>query len=68
MAVEPKRRSGRPKKPEHEKVQYQRIAVYADDYSKLVDEIAKRNEGKPKEERIKLTDVFAGMVNRYVRN
>jgi hypothetical protein len=52
-----KKRSGRPKKAEHEKVQYQRIAVYTKDYEKLIDKIAKKG--------VKLTDAFTDMVNKY---
>lgn len=56
--VEQKRRSGRPKKAEHDKVQYQRIAVYAQDYSKLLEKIAKRGN-------MKLTDAFTEMVENF---
>lgn len=63
--MEEKRRSGRPKKAEHEKVQYQRIAVYSQDYVRLGEEIKRRNEGKEPKERIKLTDVFTEMVKLY---
>lgn len=62
----PKRRSGRPKKAEHEKVQYQRIAVYAQDYLRLAKEIEKRNEGKARGERLKLTDAFTDMVSDFI--
>lgn len=62
-----RRRSGRPKKPEHEKVQYQRIAVYAEDYSKLVSEISKRNKGKLPSDKLKLTDAFSAMVDNYTK-
>ncbi len=54
---EQKKRSGRPKKAEHEKVQYQRIAVYSQDYEKLVEKITKRG--------VKLTDAFTEMVKKY---
>lgn len=54
-----KRRSGRPKKAEHEKVQYQRIAVYVEDYVKLVDHLEKND--------IQLTTAFTDMVQRYVK-
>jgi hypothetical protein len=60
-----KRRSGRPKKAEEDKVQYQRIAVYAKDYLKLVEKLSRRNKGKTKKERLKLTDAFTEMVNDY---
>lgn len=63
--MEEKRRSGRPKKAEHEKVQYQRIAVYSQDYVRLGEEIKRRNEKREASERIKLTDVFTEMVNLY---
>lgn len=56
---EPKRRSGRPKKAEYEKVQYQRIAVYFEDYQKLVKKIDKRG--------VKLTDAFTEMVSDYIK-
>lgn len=55
--MEAKRRSGRPKKAEHEKVQYQRIAVYLQDYEKLLVKIAKKG--------VKLTDAFTEMVDKY---
>lgn len=55
--METKRRSGRPKKAEHEKVKYQRIAVYAPDYERLVAKLAKSGA--------KLTDAFAQMVDDY---
>lgn len=51
------KRSGRPKIPEHEKVHYQRIAVYTEDYEKLVEELVKR--------KVKLTEAFAEMVAKY---
>ena len=66
METNKPRRSGRPKKAEADKVRYQRIAVYADDYSKLVDEINERNAGKIKSEKTKLTDAFQEMVKSYV--
>lgn len=52
-----KKRSGRPKKPESEKVSYQRIAVYTADYEKLVVALTKK--------RVKLTDAFTEMVEKY---
>lgn len=55
--MQEKRRSGRPKKAEHEKVQYQRIAVYNKDYLKLVEELDKRG--------IQLVDAFTEMVKLY---
>lgn len=54
-----KRRSGRPKKPDHEKVQYQRIAVYVKDYLKLVEHLEKND--------IQLTDAFSAMVENYTK-
>ena len=62
-----KRRSGRPRKAEHEKVQYQRIAVYAEDYSRLVERINERDKGKTKRERTKITDAFSEMVDDYIK-
>lgn len=62
-----KRRSGRPRKAEEDKVQYQRIAVYAHDYQRLGNEIERRNIGKPKKQRVKLTDAFTEMVNNYCK-
>lgn len=52
-----KRRSGRPKKAEEDKVKYQRIAVYLPDYLRLASEIGKRG--------VKLTDAFKEMVEKY---
>lgn len=66
METTEKRPSGRPRKADSDKVKYQRIAVYADDYSKLVEEINKRNNGKPVSKRVKLTDAFKEMVNSYL--
>lgn len=63
--MEPKRKSGRPKKAEHEKVQYQRIAVYLGDYRKLSDKLDGLNENRPNSERLKLTDAFTQMVADY---
>jgi hypothetical protein len=60
METQIKKRSGRPKKAEADKVQYQRIAVYVKDYSRLVEELNKRGE--------KLTDAFAKMVRNYCRS
>lgn len=65
--MEPKRKSGRPKKAEHEKVQYQRIAVYLDDYRKLSSKLDELNEGRPGPERLKLTDAFTQMVANYTK-
>ena len=62
-----KRKSGRPRKAEADKVKYQRIAVYAKDYSRLVAELEKRNAGKPKKEQIKLTDAMTKMVDNYCK-
>lgn len=59
METTVKRRSGRPKKAEHDRVQYQRIAVYLQDYQKLVDEISRRGT--------KLTDAFTEMVDNYCK-
>lgn len=58
--MEAKKRSGRPKKAEHEKVKYQRIAVYEKDYEKLVAVLAAQG-GK------KLTDAFSEMVADYTK-
>lgn len=57
METKKKRRSGRPKKAEADKVQYQRIAVYLSDYKALVEELDKRD--------VKLTDAFKEMVKVY---
>lgn len=65
METKVKRRSGRPKKAEADKVKYQRIAVYAQSYSKLLEKIEKRNRGKAKSKRIKLTAAFDEMVENY---
>lgn len=54
-----KKRTGRPKKAEHEKITYQRIAVYSADYEKLAAELAKRG--------VRLTDAFSEMVAKYIR-
>lgn len=55
-----KKRTGRPKKAEHEKITYQRIAVYSADYEKLAAELSKRN--------IRLTDAFSQMVAKYIQS
>lgn len=55
--MEQKRRSGRPKKADSDKVQYQRIAVYTADYEKLLVKIKRRGQ--------KLTDAFSEMVEKY---
>ncbi len=60
-----KKRSGRPKKAESEKVQYQRIAVYLEDYEKLAEEVERRKEENPK---FKLLDAFSEMVAKYTRH
>lgn len=57
--MEQKKRSGRPKKAEHEKVQYQRIAVYKDDYERLSKYIDEQGE--------QLTEAFTKMVKNYTR-
>jgi hypothetical protein len=57
METKVKRRSGRPRKADADKVQYQRIAVYLPDYKKLVEKLEKRG--------VKLTDAFTEMVERY---
>ena len=62
-----KRRSGRPRKAEADKVQYQRIAIYEKDYLRLVAKLQKRNEGKPKREQTKLTDAMTKMVDNYCK-
>lgn len=48
---------GRPKKREDDKVQYQRIAVYLEDYLILVAKVNKK--------RTKITDAFTEMVKKY---
>lgn len=65
--MEPKRKSGRPKKAEHEKVQYQRIAVYLEDYQKLSTKLDEINDNRPNSERLKLTDAFTQMVANYTK-
>lgn len=60
-----KKRSGRPKKSENEKIQYQRIAVYMDDYLKFIAAINRNKENNPK---LQLTDVFSEMVAKYDKN
>lgn len=67
MSNTQKRRSGRPRKAEEDKVKYQRIAVYEFDYTRLITELDRRNNGKPKKEQIKLTDAFTLMVNNYCK-
>lgn len=57
------RRSGRPMKAEEEKVRYQRIAIYFEDYEKLTKEIRRR---KIKDKKYGLTDAFAEMVAKYM--
>lgn len=54
-----KKHSGRPKKAEEDKVKYQRIAVYLDDYEKLLLYIERRG--------IKITEAFKDMVKSYTR-
>lgn len=48
---------GRPKKREDDKVQYQRIAVYLEDYLILLEKVNKK--------RTKITDAFTEMVKKY---
>ena len=48
---------GRPKKREDDKVQYQRIAVYLEDYLILLEKVNKK--------RVKITDAFTEMVKKY---
>ena len=55
--METKRRLGRPKKADHEKARYQRIAVHEKDYLKLVEHLEKTGE--------ELVDAFAKMVALY---
>ena len=55
--MEQKKRSGRPRKAEHEKAKYQLIAVRVDDYEKLLGKLAITDE--------KLVDVFSKMVAKY---
>lgn len=57
--MESKRRSGRPRKAEHEKITYQRIAVNSADYQKLAEELKRRD--------VKLVDAFSEMVANYLR-
>lgn len=64
--METKKRSGRPRKADDQKVKYQRIAVYTKDYLRLVNEIKRWNKGRPKKEHIKLTDAFTGMVDNFI--
>lgn len=52
-----KRRSGRPKKTESEKVRYQRIAVYVSDYEELLRKIKNADGG--------IAKAFSEMVKRY---
>lgn len=59
MAEAVKRRSGRPKKAESEKVSYQRIAVYTKDYLSLDKKIKKTG--------VQLTDAFTEMVRDYLK-
>lgn len=54
-----KKRSGRPKKAEGDKVSYQRIAVYSEDYEKFVFEVNRRGG--------QLTDAFTEMVAKYCK-
>lgn len=58
--MERKKQSGRPKKAEHEKARYQRIAVYEDDYKRLNAELARRGNKK-------LTEAFSEMVADYIK-
>ena len=61
-----KKPSGRPKKADHEKIQYQRIAVYAQDYLELVAKVAKKNSTLVAgEKKIQITDAFSEMVKKY---
>lgn len=55
--METKKRSGRPRKADHEKVQYQLMAVYAQDHLRFVNEVKKRGG--------KLAHVFAELVDEY---
>lgn len=52
-----KKRSGRPKKAEADKVKYQLIAVYRHDYERFVEVISKKG--------IKRVDAFSEMVASY---
>lgn len=54
-----KKRSGRPKKADEDKVKYQRIAVYLDDYEKLATYLEQHD--------IKITQAFKDMVRNYTR-
>lgn len=61
-----KKPSGRPKKADHEKIQYQRIAVYAQDYLSLVAKVALKNSKlAPGDKKIQITDAFSDMVKKY---
>jgi len=51
------RRSGRPKKSEHQKVKYQRIAVRMQDYERFVAKLEKRDE--------QMIVAFGQMVDSY---
>ena len=55
--MDTKKRSGRPKKAEHEKVKNQLIAVDMSDYLRLKEAISNRD--------VKLKEAFAEMVTEY---
>lgn len=59
-----KKRPGRPRKEDNEKVEYQRIAVYKNDYEKFLSFVKKRKALNPE---FKLTDAFTEMVAKYAR-
>lgn len=63
--TEIKKPSGRPKKAEHEKIQYQRIAVYSSDYLKLTHKIEQKNKQLAPENKVTLIDAFSQMVKKY---
>lgn len=61
-----KKPSGRPKKADHEKIQYQRIAVYTQDYLTLVAKVALKNSKlEVGDKKILITDAFSEMVKKY---
>lgn len=55
--MQAKRKSGRPRKAEHEKAQYQRIAVFRSDYTRLIDFIG---------DKVDLVEAFGKMVTGFI--
>lgn len=55
--MEQKKRSGRPRKAEHEKVKYQLVAMRVKDYELLLEKLAITDE--------KLVDALSKMVAKY---